>query len=128
MLRELDEKDYPTLAKLHKAREYDFALPEFSNPLYIVKAISEKDNEIIAAGLVKITSEAIIIFNESAKLKDKIESLEDLLTIGAKKTLDYGIPDWHCWVKDTGFANLLRRKYNFTNAGGKSLYLRLTNV
>ena len=100
-------------------KNYDFQLPKE----LLTAAVVEEDEKIIAFGMLRTLSEAILICGGSKR--DKILSLIYLINQCINDANDLGLSQVHIFVKDNSFAEILIHKFGFREEIGKTLVLEL---
>lgn len=125
--RPLEVKDIPSIRSIHE-RSSDFPFPNLDNPLYIVKEVIENDGKIIGLGLIRLTSEAVVILDLDEPRKIRARAIEELLRVGIMKSQKLGIDEINSFLTGEithSFADVLRRKFGFVNCEGIPLTLKL---
>jgi hypothetical protein len=61
MIRDFLPEDSPALKELHKAQGFDYALPDLSNPLFLVRKVREVDGRVVGAMFLRITAETFLV-------------------------------------------------------------------
>ncbi len=61
MIRDFQPGDAPALKELHKAQGFDYALPDLSNPLFLVRKVREVDGRVVGAMFLRITAETFLV-------------------------------------------------------------------
>jgi hypothetical protein len=69
---------------------------------------------IIAAGFIRITSEAILVMNRSVALPQRVEAVRQLIGAGIQESQSLGLTDMHVFTNGR-MARLLRNKYGFVD-------------
>ena len=126
-VRLLEPGDVKEVEEIH--RQYsDFPLPDLSNPLYICKGVALLNDEIVGVGLVRITSEAILILDKSRRKVVKGEALRELIKLGVMQTDLHGIDEWHTFITgdESGvYSNVLKNTFGFVECEGRPMFLRI---
>lgn len=116
-LRRPIDKDVPKIEEIGKA--YSFTLPD----RFLHAAVVEKNDEVIAFGLIHIIIEAILICQGSDR--EKVELIRMLLKQAKEDTVYYKYNQIHVFVKDESFANILEKHFGFKDAVGRVLVLNI---
>lgn len=137
-VRVLKYSDIPALLKMHEKAGYKFPFPDVAspliegenpqwNPLYLSKGVVEENGHILGAGFVKLTSEAMLILDHDSSAHELSRALTEIVLVGEAQTVKHGIGEWHTFVEDSNFANILKKHYGFQDAKGHVLYLGINN-
>src|SRR5258708_28758664 len=97
--RDYQIDDIYRVEELHN-RNCKFPFPDLGNKLYFARGIIEDKNEIIACGLIKYTSEVVLILDHSRSISEQLECIHLLFEKGIEQTLNVGIPDWHFFIQE----------------------------
>ena len=74
-VRDIYDSDLESISALHLSSGQDFALPDLSSPLVIVRKAVVADGKIQAVGLVRITSEGILILDPALSPRERIAAM-----------------------------------------------------
>lgn len=105
-------------------RYSDFPFPDVNDPLYTVKEVAEVDGKIIGAGLLRMTSEAVLILDLKCPQIQRAYAIERLLYTGIQKSQIDEIHTFLTGEMAHNFASFLRRKFGFEDVRGIPLVLR----
>jgi hypothetical protein len=110
MIRDYAATDIEAIKELHKAQGFDYALPDLSNPLFLVKKVKEVDGRVVAACFLRVTAEAFLVVGGSPVSKGR--ALKELQPEVEREAYEKGLAEYICAippeiVKD--FAPTLRR-------------------
>jgi hypothetical protein len=61
LIRDFQPEDSLALKELHKAQGFDYALPDLSNPLFLVRKVREVDGRVVGAMFLRITAETFLV-------------------------------------------------------------------
>jgi hypothetical protein len=61
LIRDFQPGDADALKELHKAQGFDYALPDLSNPLFLVRKVREVDGRVVGAMFLRITAETFLV-------------------------------------------------------------------
>src|SRR5690349_11935805 len=90
-----------------------------NDPLYISKRIIDIDGEVVAAGLLRLTSEAILMLNPESAKRYKVTALKELINLCKIDCQKFNIDEVHAFL--TGDADNFSRvlkKLGFEDATG----------
>lgn len=103
-------EDWEQIQKLNSSQG-DFRLTTFENP--IIDRIVLVDDKIIAYGIVKHMSEAVMLVNSDAPKITRSKAMRELMNyaeMGAKRA---GCEQLHCFVASESVAKILEKKFGF---------------
>lgn len=119
--RPYEPNDFPEIKELIEQNK-DFPVPDLSSPLYALKEVAlDHKGQIIGVGIVRITSEVILIIDKKRSLPDKMIAIKTLLKKGVEESKKIGLDEWHAFVADTKFVKLLE-KLNFKKSEVTTLF------
>ncbi len=111
--------------KLIKFNSEKFPFPDLGNPLYIIRgSLIDNSGNVIGAGFIKLTSEAIIILDPALSKLSKATAIYKLFEVAKKAMLSKGIDGTHVFPDSELYARFLKKRLGFVDAGN-ALYLRL---
>ena len=125
-IRPYTEEDLEAVRSIHE-RCSDFPLPDLKHPLYVVKEIAERNGKIVALGLIRVTSEAVVIMDLDEPRSVRAEAVVDLIGTGIFKSQKLGLDEMHAFLTGEithSFADVLKRKFAFQDVEGIPLTLR----
>src|SRR6266571_7719869 len=120
IVRPLMAEDITKVRSIHE-RSSDFPLPDFCDSHYVIKEVAVKNDKIIGVGLLRTTSEAILILDLDEARSDRAQAIEELLRTGIWKCQKIGIDEIHSFLTGEitySFADVLKRKFGFVNCEG----------
>lgn len=121
--RSVKEFDIPQLARLQ--REH----PDFHelniNKYLIDGVVADSDENVVAYGIVIPFAEAVFLPDISRSKEDKVIALRTLMRHAIYGTEKAGIKQLHCFIKDDGFAEVMKKHYGFKPCEGQALVLNL---
>jgi hypothetical protein len=119
VLNSIDAQD---LARIH---DNSFPLPELSNPAYITAKSVVDNGGLVAVGLLKLTSEAILITDQNLPKITRGRALQALMSELRRELKWRDIPDCHAFTKRDGIVPLLQRVGFKPCNAGEALILQL---
>lgn len=126
-IRNLEPNDEAKVRSIHE-RCSDFPMPQLDHPLYIAKGIIERDGKVIGLGMIRLTSEAIVILDLDEPRSVRAKAIEEILRTGIYQCQSHGIDEVHTFLTGEithSFADVLKRKYGFVDCEGIPLTLKL---
>lgn len=109
ILSEPTVKDVPAIVELN--RKQDFNLTNIDN--CIIDRVVYDNDKVIAYGIVKEMSEAIILVNLEVPKISRMKALQALMKVAIFGAQSKGHEQLHVFVKDTKVAKLLIDKFHF---------------
>ena len=114
-IRNLEAFDVGTVARLHSGA---FPFPDLSNLLYASKKVAIVEDEVIAAGLCRLTSEGILILDRDQPATVKVRVVRDLLQSMADEVVALGMDECMVFADSPEYAALLVKKLGFEPCTG----------
>lgn len=91
------------------------------NKNVITKGIVERDDRVVAFGMVRTIAEAIMVLDLDEPTKTKVRSLTYLLEGALFDAAASGFDSLHVFVQDKSFAEILKRHHGFQVCAGEAL-------
>ena len=110
MIRDFEPQDASALKELHKAQGFDYALPDLSNPLFLVRKVREVDGRVVGAMFLRITAETFLVTAGSPVEKGR--ALLELQPEVLREAYEKGLSEVICVVPpeiSESFAPVLER-------------------
>lgn len=86
-----------------------FPFPNLDDHTFIQKKIAIDRGKVIGCGFVKLTSEFILILDESASISSRVWSVLNLKNTLIPELKKYGIRDTHIFVDNSAVASFAER-------------------
>lgn len=102
----MTDENIDDLERVHKAR---FPFPDLRDPLYIDREIIISHGRIVAAGLARVTTEGIVIVDETLPTYVRMKAIRDLISSMSGVLKAKGMEDCHVFVNDDRFMNILKK-------------------
>ena len=120
-IKRIEKTDVQELFDIH-ANYYTFPFPNLANPLYAIQRVVRNDkNNIILAGIIKLTSEGIFITNKNLSEFERMKGIKLLNDQLEKDSLNFGLEDCHVFSENNdNFINILH-KLGFVDCTGHAL-------
>lgn len=106
LIIDLDEDVAEELCIKHKE---SFPFPDISNPLYVAKRVVIADGQVIGAGLLKITSEAVLILDRDTELNVRVMAIMTLIKELQGLLGKFRLDECHAFVRDPNVQKFLER-------------------
>ena len=102
VIRSFCREDEEALARIHAANGLPSAcLPDFNDPLYVVRQVVELDGKVALGGFIRLIGEAYLILDHSIGTPEErwqaLRALCDSVEAAARLK---GLTDYSCWVPD----------------------------
>lgn len=105
-------------ADIESFNKFGFMTPDFKDPFYICKKVVIADGKVIGAGIVKLTTEGILILDANQALPLRAVATKRLIEECKVDLKKMNINECHVFVKDGGLQKLLLRLgFEFSQSG-----------
>lgn len=122
-IRNSNLSDVVTLASFNRQ---DFGVPNLNGPYVLAaKTISTHKDGIIAAGIVRATTEGILVIDESQPLVTRVNVIQELIRTLRRDISRIGYDECHVFA-NAAISPLLR-KLNFVDCKGTPMVLQWQN-
>lgn len=96
MIRNYDPKDLEAIISLHKSQGFDYAVPDLSSPLVLVKKVREESGRVVGAMFLRLTAEAYFLCEGSPV--SKARSIEELQPEVDREAYMKGLDEYVCVI------------------------------
>jgi hypothetical protein len=96
MIRDLEDKDMQEIFSIHNEQGFEYALPEFSSPLVLVKKVRVENGRVVGAMFLRLTAEAFLLVEGSPI--QKARSIEELQPEVDREAFVKGLDEYVCVV------------------------------
>lgn len=103
--------------ELEGLHDNSFPFPDLSNPLYVSKKIAMSDGKIIGGGIVRITTEGILILNQDASLQQRSIASKAIINSLKEDIKSRGLDECHVFVQQAN-VRLFLKSLGFINCKG----------
>jgi hypothetical protein len=104
--------------KALEAISIDFPFPDIENPLYMAAKVIEDDGKVIGAAFIRLTSEAILVMDETTPKRTRVEGVEGCFNALQQEIKALGMDECHAFVRAPNIAKLLTKLgFKFTRSG-----------
>ncbi len=112
MIRPLEDKDAPDLERMHFDSELPpNCKPDLADPLFILKAVVEREGKVVMASLLRGTAEVyLLVDHEWSTPEERWLWLQELRNYMVQKAYELGLDQMTAWVPpgiDKGFRKRL---------------------
>lgn len=99
-IRPYSERDSDAFAKIHKANGLpSVCLPDFDDPLFVIRHVAEIDGEIAMGGFIRLIGEAYLLLDHTVGTPEQrwqtLQALTDCVEASARIK---GLSDYSCWI------------------------------
>ncbi len=113
-------REYENIQRLNSM---PFEIPDYSSPLYFSKKMIKKDGKLVAAGLMKLTSESILILDKDLPRITRARLLKVLINEMKQILQLQGLDDTHVFLLgEEEKTEKLLSHLEFVPAKGKVMY------
>lgn len=102
-------------------KQSDLGVPSLKN--VIANYTFVKSGRIIGYGVIKMYAEAVLILDDSIRKRDKAESTVHSLNLAVSTCQALGIEQLFVISNSESFTKVLKKKFGFKEASGKTLFL-----
>ena len=110
MIRDYDPKDAETIKSIHKSQGFDYALPDLSSPLVLIRKVREIDGQVVGAMFLRLTAETFLLVDGSPVTRGR--AIEELQPEVIREAWEKGLSDIVCVVPpeiESDFSPVLER-------------------
>jgi len=126
-IRNLLTNDLEVIMQLHKNSGEDFPFPDLLNQLYCCsKVVEDEDENIVGVGVVRLTSESILILNPGRERSVRARAIKLLINRMKRDVKVLGMDETHVFISKSNskLKTILMRAFGFVECKDKSLYLQ----
>jgi hypothetical protein len=124
IIRDMETRDVERVRSLTEL----FPQRDFNRRHYVVRDVAEEKKEVVACGLLRVTSEIILILDKSKSKRIRGEAISRLLGDGIFKGQRLGLDEMHAFLLGDdahSFAHVLKNRFGFQDVDGIPLVLEL---
>ncbi len=96
MIRDYQPEDAQAIKDIYQSQGFDYALPDLSSPLLLVKKVREVDGRVVGAMFLRITAETFLLVDGSPVTKGR--SIEELQPEVIRAAWEKGLDDIVCCI------------------------------
>lgn len=114
-IKEINREEYPVEGQRDKLDD-DF----------LIKFVGmDDDDKLVAFGGIKRIYEAVMVLEPKLSTRDKLDSMQQLMDYSLLRSAQLMIKDWHAFVLNPEFLDILKKHYSFQECECKVLHKRL---
>ena len=118
--RPLIDSDIPKIDKIYREHHQDsFGIPSLLHS--IMAGVITENDKVIAFGMLRLIPEAIMVLDLSQSTRIKTVAVNQLLLNSEFGVANNQLGELHAFVQDPRFANLLIKRFGFTDVIGQAL-------
>ncbi len=125
-VRQLRPDDVPKLLEAYR-KKVGAPFPDLTNQLYFCSKIVEDENgNIIGAGIVRLTTESILVVNDSQPKTARVRAIKKLVDVLKSDVSAFGMDETHAFIAEEDYALrlLLKRLFCFADCKNRAVYLQ----
>jgi hypothetical protein len=104
MIRDYQPGDKAALEAIHEAQGIDYQFPDIDGPLFFIKKVLvDESGKIVAAGVLRICAETMLLIKPEQEPQEKLTEIQDLQSSVLKEAYKQGLDDIHAMVPPIGF-------------------------
>ena len=110
LIRDFEPEDAAVVKEIHKSQGFDYAVPDLSNPLFLVKKVRVVDGRVVACMFLRVTAETFLVCEGSSESKGR--AILELQPEVLREAFDKGLSDVICVIPpeiSESFAPILER-------------------
>jgi hypothetical protein len=110
MIRDYEPRDLPAIESLHAEQGFCYHVPDFGNPLFMVKKVREVSGRVVGAMFLRLTAETFLVTAGSPVEKGR--SVIELQPEVLREAYEKGLADVVCVIPPEileSFAPVLER-------------------
>lgn len=96
MVRDYRSQDLPQILEIHKAQGFDYTIPDFDNPLFLVRKVREVDGRVVGGMFLRLTAETFLVTTGSPEVISR--SILELQPDVLREAYEKGLADIICVV------------------------------
>ena len=125
-VRDYEVSDRPVLEAIHEAQGLDYKMPDIESPLFFVKKVKVENGKVVAALVLKICAETMLLIDPEQEPQEKLTEMQELQSSVLNEAYRNGLdnvwacipemgfdkrliqlgwqkdrPDWHLWTRST---------------------------
>jgi hypothetical protein len=121
MIRKSINSDVSNIQRLCTGKNYE---TDYIRDIISDRVIDDA-GRILAYGAVKLFAEAVLVLDDTARFREKVEALRALMEAAIFETKKAKISELHVFTQDEKFADVLRNHFSFVDIKGTCLVREL---
>lgn len=115
LLRDIQDSDVATLRCYLNG---NFPFPDLADELCIAKKAVIENGNLIGAGIIRLTSEGILIMDAKAPLRSRVRAILSLADALRRDVKQQGMTECHVFVREPNVRKFLQRVGFVSSIGG----------
>lgn len=120
VIRDLERSDIERLRAMH---DDAFPFPDLSNPRYLIQKAIDVEGELIGSGIVRLTSEAILILDKTTPRVTRVKATQAIVNSLMRTAKLKGLDECHAFVREPNIERLLKTLGFENSKGGTPLFI-----
>jgi hypothetical protein len=103
MVRDYQPEDRDALKAIHEAQGLDYQFPEIDGPLFFVKKVKVDGDKVVAALVLKICAETMLLIDPEQGPQEKLTEMQELQSSVLNEAYRNGLDSIHASIPEIGF-------------------------
>lgn len=109
--------------ELEELHDNSFPFPDLSNPLYVSRKIAMSEGKIIGGGLVRLTTEGILILDQNTTLQQRSIASKAIINALKEEVKSRGLDECHVFVQQSNVRRFLKSLGFNDSKGGNAMII-----
>jgi hypothetical protein len=96
MIRDFQPEDAQAIKDIHKSQGFDYALPDLTSPLILIRKVRVVDGQVVGAMFLRLTAETFLLVDGSPVTRGR--AIEELQPEVIRAAWEKGLNDIVCVV------------------------------
>lgn len=101
-------------------------MPSLDKAIYA--GVVENEGKVIGFGQTRLTTESLMIIDQSLPLKKKVEILKLIMEAQLVGMAKAGYDETHAFAQNPNFSSILKKHFGYEDVKGDTLVLRVQNA
>ena len=120
IIRDLNYGDEPALRHFLNGQ---FPFPDLTNELYISKKVVINEGNQVGAGVVRLTSEGLVILDPTSSRRQRVSAVSALIDSQIKDVKAQGMDECHVFVRELNVRRFLKHLGFKDSLGGDPMII-----
>jgi hypothetical protein len=126
MVRDYQPGDKAALNAIHEAQGLDYKMPDLDQPLYFVKKVKVDGGKVVAALVLKICAETMLLIDPEQEPQEKLTEMQELQSSVLNEAYRQGLDEVIASIPEIGFDKRLIQLGWIKDRPGWNLWSRST--
>lgn len=127
MVRDYECGDKAALEAIHAAQGLDYRMPDLDQPLFFVKKVKVDGGKVVAALVLKICAETMLLIDPEQEPQEKLTEMQELQSSVLNEAYRNGLDDIWASIPPIGFDKRLIQLGWEKDRPGWNLWTRSTH-